>query len=236
MRLSVLLPGVAALGLVVAAAALVACDGEGEPKTTPAATAASTSQATATSIPLPSTPAETAPPSSAFDCPAQWQKYACPTVSGSGRGIALTLPYPAGAEAEIMCQNVEFYTSGVINNVSMLYRLPPNTEIVAPIDGTVVSVQSSPAPHEYSKSIAVGIEPFLIYIHFVGEPRVSENATVARGDVLGVITGTFPTTSYPDSKLNGASMFIDLLGYDSAMEDASDPALWAGEVPSCYAP
>jgi hypothetical protein len=224
MRRSVLLIGGAALGLVVAAAS-VACGSEGEPKATPTAAA--------TSIPE-AGPTKTPPPSPGFSCPTQWQKYACPSTSG--RAGVLTLPYPAGAEAEIMCQNVEFYTSGVVNNISMLYKLAPNTEIVAPVDGTVTGVRSSPAPHEYTKSIALDAKQFLIQIYFVGEPKVSANATVARGDVLGVITGTFPTDSLPDSNLNGASMVINILGLDSRMLDASDPDLWAGEVPSCYAP
>jgi hypothetical protein len=244
MRRSVLLIGGAALGLVVAAA-LVACGGEGKSKptatspatTTTASTAVATSNPEATATSAPATPAATEtplPPLLGFGCPTQWQKYACPSVSGTASG--LTLPYPAGAEAEIMCQNVEFYTSGVVNDVSMLYRLPPNTEIVAPVDGQVISVRSSPAPHEYVKSIAIGIDPFLIYIYFVGEPKVSENATVARGDVLGVITGTFPTESEPDSKLNGAAMVVHLLGYDSKMVDASSADVWAGGAPSCYTP
>jgi len=224
MRRSVLLIGGAALGLVVVAA-LVACGSEGEPKATPTAAATSISEAG---------PTKTPPPSPGFSCPTQWRKYACPSTSG--RAGVLTLPYPAGAEAEIMCQNVEFYTSGVVNNISMLYKLAPNTEIVAPVDGTVTGVRSSPAPHEYTKSIALDAKQFLIQIYFVGEPKVSANATVARGDVLGVITGTFPTDSLPDSNLNGASMVINILGLDSRMLDASDPDLWAGEVPSCYAP
>lgn len=231
MRRSVLLIGGAALGLVVVAA-LVACGG-GESKSTPTVIATSNPEVTATNTRVPSTLTET-PLSLGFGCPTQWQKYACP--SGPGRAGVLTLPYPAGAEAEIMCQNVQFYTSGVVNNVSMLYRLPPNTEIVAPVDGQVTGVGSSPAPHEYTKSIALDAKQFVIQIYFVGEPKVSANATVARGDVLGVITGTFPTDRLPDSKLNGASMVINILGLDSRMIDASDPQLWAGEVPSCYAP
>jgi hypothetical protein len=240
MRRSVLFIGGSTLALALAAS-LVACGGGEEPKATATVaatgTAVPTREATATSAPALPTAAETptpAPPFLGFGCPTQWQKYACPSVSGSVEG--LTLPYPAGAEAEVMCQNVEFYTSGVVNDVSMLYKLPPNTEIVAPVGGSVISVRSSPAPHDYVKSIAIGIDPFLIYIYFVGEPQVSENTTVARGDVLGVITGTFPTDSYPDSKLNGAAMVIHLLGYDSKMVDASSPAVWAEGVPSCYAP
>lgn len=224
MRRSVLLIGGAVFGLVVAAA-FVACGSEGEPKATPTAAATSTPEAG---------PTETPPPSPGFSCPTQWQKYACPSRS-VGAGV-LTLPYPAGAEAEIMCQNVEFYTSGVVNNVSMLYKLAPNTEVVAPADGQVTGVTSSPAPHEYTKSITLDARQFLIQIYFVGEPRVSANATVARGDVLGVITGTFPTDSLPDSKLNGASMVINIMGLDPRMIDARDPELWAGGVPSCYAP
>jgi hypothetical protein len=223
MRRSVLLIGGAALGLVVAAA-LVACGSEGEPKARPTAAATSTPEAGPTKT----------PPSPGFSCPTQWHKYACPSTS-AGAGV-LTLPYPAGAEAEIVCQNVEFYTSGVVNNVSMLYKLAPNTEVVALADGQVTGVRSSPAPHEYTKSITLDAKQFLIQIYFVGEPRVSANATVARGDVLGVITGTFPTDSLPDSKLNGASMIINIMGLDPRMLDASDPELWAGGVPSCYAP
>jgi len=242
MRRSVLLIGGSTLALALAAS-LVACGGGGEPKTTPAATvaatatAAPTGEATATSAPALPTPAETpttTPPFLGFGCPTQWQKYGCPSVSGTANG--LTLPYAAGAEAEIMCKNVEFYTSGVVNDVSMLYRLPPNTEIVAPAGGPVISVRSSPAPHEYVKEIAIGIDPFLIYIYFVGEIKVAQDAVVARGDVIGVITGTFPTDSEPDSRLNGASMFINLLGYDSKMADASSPTVWAEGVPSCHAP
>jgi hypothetical protein len=247
MRRSVLLIGGSTFALALAAS-LVACGGGGEPKAKATATTATvaatatavpTLEAAATSAPALPTAAETPtppPPFLGFGCPTQWQKYACPSVSGSVMGFPLTLPYPAGAEAEIMCQNVEFYTSGVLNDVSMLYRLPPNTEILAPVDGPVISVRSSPAPHDYVKSIALGIKPFLIYIYFVGEPKVSDNATVARGDVLGVITGTFPTDSEPDSKLNGAAMVMHLLGYDSKMVDASSPDVWAEGVPSCYAP
>jgi len=235
MRRSVLLIGGAALGLVVVAA-LVACGSEGEPKPTPTAAATSNPEATETSAPATPDSTETPlPPSLGFGCPTQWQKYACPSTSE--RAGVLTLPYPAGAgEAEIMCKNVEFYTSGVQNNISMLYKLAPNTEVVAPADGQVTGVRSSPAPHEYTKSITLDAKQFLIQIYFVGEPRVSANATVARGDVLGVITGTFPTDSLPDSKLNGASMVINILGLDSRMLDASDPELWAGGVPGCYAP
>ena len=79
-------------------------------------------------------------------------------------------------------------------------------------------------------------EPLWSYIYFVGEIKVAQDAVVARGDVLGVITGTFPTDSEPDSRLNGASMFINLLGYDSKMVDASSPTVWAEGVPSCHAP
>jgi hypothetical protein len=232
MRRSVFLIGGAALGLV-AVAALVACGGGGESKPPATVIATSAPEVTATNTSVPSTLTET-PLSLGFGCPTQWQKYACP--SASGRAGVLTLPYPAGAEAEVMCQNVQFYTSGVVNNVSMLYRLPPNTEIVAPVDGQVTGVGSSPAPHEYTKSIALDAKQFLIQIYFVGEPKVSANATGARGDVLGVITGTFPTDSLPDSKLYGASMVINIVGLDSRMLDASDPELWAGGVPSCYAP
>ena len=135
-----------------------------------------------------------------------------------------------------MCKDVAFYTSGIENNVSMLYRVAPNTEIVAPVDGQVTGVRSSAAPHEYAKSITLSTQPFLVQIYFVGDPKVSDNATVARGDVLGVITGTFPVTGVPDSRLNGASMVINLIGFDSRMVDASSADVWAGGAPSCYTP
>ena len=240
MRRSVLLIGGAALGLVVAAA-LVACGGDGESKPTAtgaAATAVATSnpEATATSAPTTPDPTETPLPASlGFGCPTKWQIYACPTAAGSVEG--LTVPYPAGAgEFQIMCKDVGFYASGIENNVSMLYRGSLNTEIVAPVDGQVAAVRSAAAPHEYAKSITLNTDPFLVQIYFVGEPKVSDNATVARGDVLGVITGAFPTTGVPDSRLNGASMVVNLIGYDSRMVDASSADVWAGGAPSCYTP
>jgi len=144
--------------------------------------------------------------------------------------------FDAGVEAEMMCQNVGFYTSGVINGPSILFKLPPGTEIVSPTNGSVLSVSSAPAPHEYTKSVAITGMPFIIYVYFIGDVKVAANAPLVRGDVIGVSTGTFPTDSPPDSKLNGASVLINLLGYDSRMIDASSSDVWAGGVPTCYAP
>jgi len=218
----------AAVSLVILGSTMVACGGGGEGKATPAAATASTPASGATSA-TPTTEAD-----AGFDCPSQWTKYACPTISAN-KG-ALTVPYRAGVEAEMMCQNVGFYTSGVINGPSILFKLPPGTEIVSPTNGSVLSVSSAPAPHEYTKSVAITGMPFIIYVYFIGDVKVAANAPLVRGDVIGVSTGTFPTDSPPDSKLNGASVLINLLGYDSRMIDASSSDVWAGGVPTCYAP
>lgn len=219
----------AAISLAIVSVTMVACGGGSDAdKTTPAPGVTSTPPSSATSA------FPTDDPSAAFNCPSQWTKYTCPTVS-ENKG-ALTAPYRAGVEAEMMCQNVGFYTSGVMNDASILYKLPAGTEIVSPINGTVVSVRSSPAPHEYTKSVAIGGMPFLIYVYFVGDIKVEAAASLTRGDVIGVSTGTFPTDSPPDSKLNGASVLINLLKYDSVMVNASDSELWVGGVPTCYAP
>ena len=226
--------------LLMAGATMAACGGSNEAKPastvvtskTPAARV--TTAAGATSAPPTQIPVETASSDTKFACPSQWTKYTCPTVSAN-KG-ALTAPFRAGVDAEMMCQNVGFYTSGAINDLSLLYKVPAGTEIVSPINGSVVSVRTMPAPHEYTKSIAIGGMPFLIYVYFVGDIKVEANAPLTRGQVVGVSTGTFPTDSPPDSKLNGASVLINFLGYDSKMLDASSSDLWVGGVPSCYVP
>jgi hypothetical protein len=232
--------GIAFVLLVVAGATMAACGGSNEAKPTSTAVTSKTpaarvtTAAGATSAAPTQIPVETASSDVGFGCPAQWEKYSCPTVSGPA--LILTAPFRAGVDAEMMCQNVGFYTSGVTNDNSILFKLPPGTEIVSPVDGTVVSIKSMPAPHEDSKSISIGGMPFLIYVYFVGDIKVEANALLTRGDVVGVSTGTFPTDSPPDSKLNGASVLINLLGKDSKMLDASSSDLWVGGVPSCYVP
>jgi len=237
--------GVSFVLLVAAGATVAACGGsDSGGSATPAAVATSTKQPPLVVISTPSPAAPNALPTATasgptpsvlgFGCPTQWQPYVCPAIPTGAGG--LTAPYRAGVNAEMMCQNIGFYTSGVQNDVSILYKLPPGTEIVAPFDAPVISVRSSPAPHEYTKSIALGAKPFLIYLYFIGDPKVEANTSVARGDVLAVSTGTFPTDSPPDSKLLGASLLINLLGYDSIMLDASSSDLWIGGVASCYAP
>jgi hypothetical protein len=218
----------------VAGATIAACGGGSEAKPTSTAVTSSTPSSGATGAAPTQIPVETPSSDVGFGCPTQWEKYSCPTVSTNVG--ALTVPYRAGVEAEMMCQNVGFYTSGVINDNSILFKLPPGTEIVSPVDGTVVSTRSMPAPHEYTKSIAIGGMPFLIYVNFVGDIKVEANGLLTRGQVIGVSTGTFPTDSPPDSKLNGASVLINLLGYDSKMLDANSSDLWAGGVPSCCVP
>jgi hypothetical protein len=226
--------GIAFVLLVVAGATIAACGGGSEAKPTSTAVTSSTPSSGATGVAPTQIPIETALADTKFACPSQWTKYTCPTVSAN-KG-ALTAPFPAGVDAEIMCQNVGFYTSGAINDLSLLYKVPAGTEIVSPINGSVVSVRTMPAPHEYTKSIAIGGMPFLIYFYFVGDIKVEANALLTRGQVVGVSTGTFPTDSPPDSKLNGASVLINLLGYDSKMLDASSSDLWVGGVLSCYVP
>jgi len=225
---------IACIVLVAAGATIAACGGGSEAKPASTAATSSTPSSGATGAAPTQIPAETAASEGKFACPSEWTKYTCPTVSAN-QG-ALTAPVRAGVEAEMMCQNVGFYTSGAINDNSLLYKVPAGTEIVSPINGTIVSVRSMPAPHDYTKSIAIGGMPFLIYVYFVGDPKVEANATVYRGDVIGVSTGTFPTDNPADSKLLGASLLVNLLGLDSRMLDASSADLWVGGVPTCYAP
>ena len=234
----------AAIILMAVAPVVNGCGGGGEENATPTAVATSTKRPPLVVISTPSPaatnllPTATAsgptPSALGFGCPTQWQPYVCPTIPAGAGG--LTAPYRAGVEAEMMCQNVGFYTSGVINDLSILYKLPPGTEIVSPMDGTVAEVRSAPAPHEYTKSVAITAMPFVINVYFIGDIKVAANAPLVRGDVIGVSTGTFPTDSPPDSKLNGASVLINLLGYDSKMVDASSSDAWLGGVPSCLAP
>jgi hypothetical protein len=229
-----------AIILFMAGATTAACGSSNEVKPASTAVTASTpasgatTAAGATSAAPTQIPVETPSSDIGFGCPTQWEKYTCPTVSGPN--TMLTAPFRAGVDAEMMCQNVGFYTSGVINDLSILFKLPPGAEIVSPVDGTVVSIRSMPAPHEYAKSISIGGMPFLIYVYFVGDIKVQPDAILTRGQVIGVSTGTFPTDSPPDSKLNGASVLINLLGYDSKMLDASSSELWVGGAPSCYVP
>jgi len=229
MRRYISLSAFAAIALMIFGSTIVACGGGGdEAKATPAPATTSTPAASGTSA------SPTAGTDTGFNCPPEWTKYTCPTLSAN-KG-ALTAPYRAGVEVEMMCQNIGFYTSGVINDRSILYKLPPNTELVSPINGTVVSVRSAPAPHEYTKSVAITGLPFLTYVYFIGDIKVAADAPVVRGDVIGVSTGAFPTDTLPDSKLNGASVLINLLRSDSRMVDAADAEVWAGSVPSCFAP
>jgi hypothetical protein len=224
--------GIVFILLVVAGAIMAACGGETKQASPTVTSSTPTSGATSTAptrIPI-----ETDAPDVKFDCPGDWTKYACPTVSVN-RG-ALTAPFHAGVDAEMMCRNVGFYTSGVVNDLSILFKLPAGTEIVSPVNGTVVSVRSMPAPHEYTKSIAIGGMPFLIYVYFVGDAQVAENAILSRGDVIGVSAGAFPMDSPPDSNLLGASLLVNLLGYDSRMLDATSADIWVDGVPTCYAP
>ena len=234
MHRNISLPAGIAIILIIAGATVVACGGNNEAKPASPTVTFSTPSSGATGTVPTQIPIDTPSSVTSFGCPADWTKYACPTVSAN-KG-ALTAPFRAGVDAEMMCQNVGFYTSGAINDVSLLYKVPAGTEIVSPINGSVVSVRAMPAPHEYTKSIAIGGMPFLIYVYFVGDIKVEANAALTRGDVIGVSTGTFPTDSPPDSKLNGASVLINLLGYDSKMLDANSSGLWVGGVPSCYVP
>ena len=227
--------------LLMAGATMAACGASNEAKPastvvtskTPAARV--TTAAGATSAPPTQIPVETPSSVVGFGCPTQWEKYTCPTVSGPA--AMLIAPFRAGVDAEMMCQNVGFYTSGVTNDNSILFKLPPGTEIVSPIDGTVLNIKPMPAPLDYAKSISIGGMPFLIYVYFVGDIKVQPDAVVlTRGQVIGVSTGTFSTDSPPDSKLNGASVLINLVGPDSKMLDASSSDLWVGGVPSCQVP
>jgi hypothetical protein len=231
--------GIAVILLVVGAT-MAACDSSDKAKpastavtsSTPASgatTAAGATGAAPTQIPVESPSSDVG-----FGCPTQWEKYTCPTPSGPTS--VLTAPFRAGVDAEMMCQNVGFYTSGVINDNSILFKLPPGTEIVSPVSGTVVRLGSMPAPHEYVKSISIGGMPFLINVYFVGDIKVEPDALLTGGQVIGVSTGAFPTDSPPYSKLNGASVLINLVGADSKMLDASGSDLWVGGAPSCYAP
>jgi hypothetical protein len=220
--------------IVIGAAATAACGGSNEAKEASTAVASVTPQSGATGVAPIQMPTETPALETKFACPTEWTKYTCPTVSVN-KG-ALTAPFRAGVDMEIVCQNVGFYTTGAENNISMLFKVPAGTEIVSPINGTIISVRSMPAPHEYTKSVAIGGMPFLIYLYFVGDIKVEANAMVGRGDVVGVSTGTFPTDSPPDSKLLGASVLVNLLGYNSRMLDATSTDLWVGGVPTCYAP
>ena len=220
--------------LLVAGATMAACGSSDNAKPASTAVTSLTPASGATGVAPTQIPVVTPSSHVGFACPAQWEKYSCPTVSGPT--LVLTAPFRAGVDAEMMCQNVGFYTSGVVNDISILFRLPPGAEIVSPVDGTVVSIRSMPAPHDYAKSISIGGMPFLIYVYFVGDIKVQPDALLTRGQVIGVSTGTFPTDSPPDSKLNGASVLINLLGYDSNMLDANSSDLWVGGAPSCYAP
>ncbi len=226
---------IAVVVLIAAGATMAACGG-GD-KTEPTATAAATSStpsSNATGVAPTPIPMETAVSESSFGCPSQWTKYTCPTVS-ENKG-ALTAPFRAGTDAEMICANVGFYTSGVINDNSILFKVPSGTELVAPVNGTIVSVRSMPAPHDYTKSVAISGMPFLIYVYFVGDIKVEADANVSRGDVIGVSTGNFPTDTQPDSKLMGASVLVNFLGFDSKMLDATSADLWVGNTPTCYSP
>ena len=221
--------------LFIAGATMAACGGGSEAKPTSTAVTSSTPSSGTTSAAPTQIPVETPSSDVGFGCPAKWEKYTCPTVSAN-KG-ALTAPFPAGVDAEMTCQNVGFYTSGVINDNSILFKLPPGTEIVAPVDGAVVRLGSMPAPYEYVKSISIGGMPtFQIVVYFVGDIKVQPDAQLTTGQVIGVSTGTFPTDSPPYSRLNGASVLVNLLGFDSKMLDASSPDLWEDGVPSCYVP
>ena len=222
------------IALTAAATMMTGCSSgsKTEEATTPASSSTPSSAATGTAptqIPI-----ETEIAAGNFPCPADWTAYTCPVVSAN-KG-ALTLPVRSGVNTEIVCKNIGFYTTGAINDRSILFKVPSGTEIVSPINGNIVSVRAMPAPHEYTKSIAIGGMPLLIYLYFVGDTKVEANATVSRGDVIGVTTGDFPTDNPTDSKMLGASILVNLLGLDSRMLDAASGDIWAGGAPSCYAP
>lgn len=208
---------------------MIGCGGgKSQVQGTPAVTTGSTPGSTATHT------GPTEEPDIKFDCPKQWAQYTCPTLS-ENKG-SLSLPYHEGVDAQMMCENIGFYTSGVINAPSILFKLPANTEIVSPINGVVESTRSAPAPHEYTKSLVITGMPFMIYVYFVGDFKVADNTQVKRGDVIAVSSGAFPTDNPTDLKMNGASVVMNLIGYDSRMVDATSQDVWAGLSPSCYTP